>query len=125
MRILGPVGGEEVIVDKINKYWRKTPMRTGDSADALADDGMAVGEGIDAMMASDAALNFGWEMLKFVRASEVGQDVAETEFGCRFGKIDVREPIHFTLDFKFSEPRHQQFAVIGEFLGHRGIEIHE
>jgi len=83
-----------VIVDQINEYWRETPMRSGDSANALTDDGMAVGEGVDAMMARDAALNFGREMLKFVRASEVGQDVSQTEFSCRFGKVDVREPIH-------------------------------
>src|SRR4051812_43912802 len=85
-----------MIVDQIDQYWRETPMGSGDSADAFANDGMAIGEGINAVMTHDAALNFGREMLKFVGASEVGQDVAQAEFGCRFGKIDVRKPIHLT-----------------------------
>jgi hypothetical protein len=66
----------------------------------LANDGVAIGEGVDAMMALDAALEFGREMAEFVWSGEVGKNVAETKFGRWFREIDVREPVHFVADFK-------------------------
>ena len=95
--IFGPVRSKEMVVDQVDEDWSKAAVRRRDSADALADSRMAVREGVDAMMAGDAALNFGREMAEFVGAQEIRKNVAEPEFGRGFGQINVSKPVQFAM----------------------------
>ena len=121
-RVLRPVNGKKMVVDQVYEDWSKAAVRRRDSADALADDRMAVGEGIDAVVTFDASLNFGREMAEFVGAKEIWKNVAETEFGRGFGEVDVREPIHSIWDRRLGiavlEARHEQLALEGQLLRH-------
>jgi hypothetical protein len=55
--VFGPVNGKKMVVDQVDEDWSKAAVRRRDSADALADDRMAICKGIDAVVTFDAALN--------------------------------------------------------------------
>ena len=96
-RVLRPVNGKKMVVDQVYEDWSKAAVRRRDSADALADDRMAVGEGVDAVMTGNAALEFAGEVAEFVGAEEIWKNVAETKFGCGFGEVDVSKPVQFAI----------------------------
>jgi hypothetical protein len=86
-----------MVVDEVDENWGEAAVRRGNSTEALADDRVAVGEGVDAVMTGNAALEFAGEVPEFVGAEEIWKNVAETKFGCGFGEIDVSKPVQFAI----------------------------
>lgn len=92
--IARPVARQEVIEEQVEEYTAKAPVRRLDTLESSADDGMTIGETIDALVLGDAGLEGGGERGEITGGGhEVGEKITDAVSGIGRGKIEVGEPV--------------------------------